>query len=149
MVNRTYRYITSKPLYPFGYGLSYTDFGFDNLHLDAEEITADGSLKVSVEVKNRGDFDAEEVVQLYVTVPDAEGNQPLWSLKNFERISLDKGASTTVIFKVDSEKLEQYNDAGKAEVKPGAYTLHIGNCSPGERGEELGGKVVSASFTIK
>ncbi len=108
-----------------------------------------GPLIVSVEVKNSGDFDAEEVVQLYVTVPDMEGNQPRWSLKNFERIELEQGARTTVSFKLDRDELEQYNQEGKARVVPGKYTVHVGNASPGERSEELGARLVSASFEVK
>ena len=149
MVERTYRYMTSKPLYPFGYGLSYTDFRFNDLHLDREEIAADESLTLSVEVKNSGEYAADEVVQLYVSVPDAEGNQPLWSLKNFERVELKKGTSTTVSFKLDRDDLEQFNNEGKTEVAAGTYTVHIGNASPGERSDELGARVVSASFQVK
>lgn len=141
--------MSAKPLYPFGYGLSYTDFRFNDLKLDNEEIAADGSLIVSVEVKNSGDYDAQEVVQLYVSVPNPEGNQPQWSLKNFERIELKEGSSTILSFKLDRDELEQYNEEGKAEVVPGKYTVHIGNASPGERSEELGAKLVSASFEVK
>lgn len=149
MEGRTYRYMTEKPLYPFGYGLSYSDFHFSNLHLDTDEIAADGSLKVSLDVLNSGEIDAEEVVQLYVSVPNESGSQPIWSLKNFARVSLKKGASTSLSFRLDQDELEQYNEDGVAEVVPGEYTLHLGNCSPGERGEELGAKVVSAKFTVK
>lgn len=148
MVERTYRYMTAKPLYPFGYGLSYTDFRFNDLHLDTEEIAADASLTVSVEVKNSGEFDAEEVVQLYVSVPNISGTQPLWSLKNFQRVELGEGSSTTVSFKLDSDELEQYNEKGEAVVLPGKYTVHVGNASPGARSEELGAKLVSASFVV-
>jgi len=148
MVERTYRYMSSKPLYPFGYGLSYTEFRFDNLHLDKEEIAADGSLIVSVEVKNRGDYSADEVVQLYISVPDPKGIQPRWSLKNFERVSIKKGASTTISFKLDGDDLAQINEAGESEVVPGKYTLYVGNGSPGERSKELGVRFVSASFSV-
>ncbi|MEN8229141.1 MAG: glycoside hydrolase family 3 C-terminal domain-containing protein [Bacteroidota bacterium] len=148
MVDRTYRYMTSKPLYPFGYGLSYTDFRFNDLYLDQEEIAAGETLTVSVDIKNGGDFNAEEVVQLYITVPDPVSNQPLWSLKKFERISLKKGASTTVSFKLTPSDLEQFNEEGKAVVIPGEYRVHIGNGSPGERGQELGVQIVSTTFRV-
>ncbi len=148
MVERTYRYMTSKPLYPFGYGLSYTEFRFDDLFLEREEIGADGSLAVSVKVRNSGDYDADEVVQLYVSVPDPEGNQPRWSLKNFERITLGEGALTTISFKLDRDDLEQFNEVGKSVVLPGKYTVYIGNASPGERSKELGMQQVSAAFRV-
>jgi beta-glucosidase len=149
MKERTYRYISSKPLYPFGYGLSYTDFSFNDLHLDREEIAADESLTVSVKVKNIGDLDADEVVQLYVSVPDPDGIQPRWSLKNFTRVTLEKGSSTEVSFKLNSQTLEQFSQEGEAEVIPGEYRVYVGNGSPGKRSEELGVQVISASFHIK
>ena len=149
MKERTYRYISSKPLYPFGYGLSYTEFAFNDLHLDREEIAADESLTVSVKVKNNGDLDADEVVQLYVSVPDPDGIQPRWSLKNFTRVTLDKGSSTEVSFKLNSQALEQFNQEGKAEVIPGEYRVYVGNGSPGKRSEELGVQVISANFHVK
>ena len=149
MKERTYRYISSKPLYPFGYGLSYTDFSFNDLHLDREEIAADESLTVSVKVKNNGDLDADEVVQLYVSVPDPDGIQPRWSLKNFTRVTLEKGSSTEVSFKLNSQTLEQFNQEGEAEVVPGEYRVYVGNGSPGKRSKELGVQVISANFHIK
>jgi beta-glucosidase len=149
MEGRTYRYMDMKPLYPFGYGLSYSEFSLNDLYLDKEEVSADESLTVSVKVKNTGEFDADEVVQLYVSVPDREGNQPRWSLKNFTRVTLNQGASTTVSFKLDSHALEQFNKEGKPEVVPGNYQVYVGNCSPGERSEELGAELVSTSFVVK
>jgi len=148
MVERTYRYMTSKPLYPFGYGLSYTKFSFNDLYLDKEEISAGETLTVSVDVKNSGDIEADEVVQLYITVPDQASNQPLWALKKFERITLKKGASTTVSFELTARDLEQFNEEGKTGVLPGEYMVHIGNGSPGERGQELGVQLVSATFRV-
>ena len=149
MEGRTYRYMTEKPLYPFGYGLSYSEFRFNDLHLDTEEISADGSLTVSVEVRNSGEFDAEEVVQLYVSVPDPENNQPLWSLKDFERVTVNEGGMAKISFELDSRDLEQFDEEGKASVVPGNYTVYVGNGSPGERGEELGVTTLSADFTVK
>jgi beta-glucosidase len=149
MKERTYRYMTSKPLYPFGYGLSYTEFAFDDLHLDRDEIAADESLTVSVKVKNNGDLDADEIVQLYVSVPDPDGIQPRWSLKNFTRVTLENGSSTEVSFKLNSQALEQFDQEGKAEVIPGEYRVYVGNGSPGKRSEELGVQVISANFHVK
>jgi beta-glucosidase len=149
MKERTYRYITSKPLYPFGFGLSYTDFSLNDLILDREEMAADESLSVSVQVKNDGDFDADEVVQLYISVPDPVGNQPRWSLKNFTRVTLQSGASTKVSFKLDQKALEQYDENGKAKLVPGEYTVHVGNGSPGQRSKELGVQMVSATFRVQ
>jgi beta-glucosidase len=148
MKERTYRYMSSAPLYPFGYGLSYTDFSFNDLRLDREEIATDESLTVTVKVKNSGNYSADEVVQLYVSVPDPDGIQPRWSLKNFARVTLDKGSGTEISFKLDSRTLEQFNQEGETEVVPGEYTVYVGNGSPGKRREELGVALVSASFNV-
>ncbi len=149
MAGRTYRYMTSKPLYPFGYGLSYSQFRFDDLYLEKEEITQDEPLKISVKVKNSGEFRADEVVQLYVTGPDPKGNQPLWSLKDFQRVTLDKGDAQTVSFQLEREDLMQYNEEGDSELLTGTYTLYVGNASPGKRSEELGAVLLSAKVNIK
>jgi beta-glucosidase len=148
MKERTYRYMTSKPLYPFGFGLSYTDFTFSDLYLTDDIIEQGESVSVSVNVKNSGNFDADEVVQLYLSVPDPAANQPRWSLKNFARVSLESGASTTVSFKLGPKEMEQFNELGKTEVVAGEYTLYVGNGSPGERGEELGVKQLSTTFRV-
>jgi beta-glucosidase len=149
MKGRTYRYMTGKPLYPFGYGLSYTKFSFGPLQLEHQEISPEGRMTVTVEVRNSGEFDADEVVQLYVTVPDPDGNQPLWSLKDFQRIELPKGASTQVSFEVGPEALQQINEQGESEILPGTYTIHVGNSSPGERSRELGMELVSNTFQVR
>ncbi|TFH22079.1 MAG: glycoside hydrolase family 3 protein [Bacteroidia bacterium] len=149
MKGRTYRYMTSKPLYPFGYGLSYTDFVFNDLNLDKEEIAADETLTVSVKVKNSGDIRADEVAQLYISVPDPDGNQPQWSLKDFQRVNVAAGSSKTAVFNLDRKSLEQFNEEGEAVLVPGKYTLYVGNGSPGERSQELGVKLVSSSFMVK
>lgn len=149
MKERTYRYMTSKPLYPFGYGLSYTQFRFNDLFLDKEEIRSDESLKVTVKVKNTGEYNAEEVVQLYVSVPDPRGNQPQWSLKDFARISLNQNASAEVSFVLDRSALEQFDEEGVASVLSGEYSVYLGNGSPGERSKELGVDLLSATFQVK
>ena len=117
--------------------------------MEKQEVAPDGSMTVSLEVKNDGEFDAAEVLQLYVTVPDPNGNQPLWSLKDFQRVELAKGASAQVTFEVGPEALQQINEQGKAEILPGTYTVHVGNSSPGERSRELGMELVSNTFQVR
>ena len=80
---------------------------------------------------------------------DPEGIQPRWSLKNFTRVSLDKGSSTEVSFKLDRQALEQFDQDGVARVVPGEYTVFVGNGSPGQRSDELGVKMLSTSFQVK
>lgn len=148
MKERTYRYMTSRPLYPFGYGLSYADFTIGELDLSKDEIPQNETLTVSLQVSNRGDVPAEEVVQLYVTCPEGQVEQPHWSLRDFKRISLDAGASTRLTFELDSEDLKQFDASGNSVIVPGTYRVHVGNGSPGERSRELGVEMVSGTFNV-
>jgi beta-glucosidase len=148
MAGRTYRYMPSKPLYPFGYGLSYADFGIDELTLSANEVSPGEKLKVSVLVENRGDMEADETVQLYITCPEGQADQPLWSLREFKRISLNEGETTQVTFELDREDLVQYDAEGNTVLTPGTYRVHVGNGSPGERSRELGVEMVSGTFRV-
>ena len=98
-----------------------------------------------MKVKNNGDYSADEVVQLYVSVPDPDGIQPRWSLKNFARVTLDKGSGTEISFKLNSRTLEQFNQEGETEVVRGEYTVYVGNGSPGKRS---GGARCSSGFSF-
>ena len=149
MEDRTYRYMTSKPLYPFGYGLSYTEFSIGELALSEDEVSPDGKLTVSVQVKNSGEMAADEIVQLYITCPEDLADQPLWSLREFRRISLGANESTEVSFELDGEDLAQFDRAGNRVVLPGTYRVHVGNGSPGERSRELGVEMVSGTFRVE
>jgi len=88
MAGRTYRYMTQAPLYPFGYGLSYTHFEYSNLHMSAATLPADGQLNLSLDVKNCGDRAGDEVVQLYVCYPDSKVTRPVKELRGFQRVTL-------------------------------------------------------------
>jgi len=106
-------------------------------------------MQIKATITNTGDRYGEEVVQLYVSVPDLDGIQPRWSLKNFTRVELRSGSSTEVSFRLDSQALEQINQEGVAEVVPGEYWVYVGNGSPGERSEALGVQMLSATFHVK
>jgi beta-glucosidase len=149
MNERTYRYMTAEPLYPFGYGGSYSRFRLGALEIDGQAISPGESLVATVELENVGEYDADEVLQLYVSVPDPDGNQPRWSLKGFQRLEMQKGQSATVTFEVGPEAMQQVNELGEAEILPGTYTLYVGNGSPGSRSEALGVEMVSATFQVR
>jgi beta-glucosidase len=138
MRGRTYRYMEKQPLYPFGFGLSYTSFEYGKISLDREQMEQSGRVKASVTVTNTGPVAAEEVVQLYVSDTDAAFEVPLASLKGFERVALDPGESREVSFSITRDQLEVVNDAGERAVDPGVFELIIGGASPGERPVELG-----------
>ena len=105
LLGDTARYldIGYKPLYPFGYGLSYTQFEYANLHLSKDKIKAGDTIKVSVDVTNTGDMEAEEVVQLYIRDLAASITRPVKELKGFERIRLKPNETKTVRFRFISE----------------------------------------------
>ncbi len=109
MENRTYRYFTGKPLYPFGYGLSYTTFSYGTPRV----CKADGDYTVSVTVKNTGDRDGDTVVQLYYTVEDAPCRVPLRSLVAFRRVSLAAGEETETVFTLREDELCYVDEDGR------------------------------------
>lgn len=116
----------NSPLYPFGYGLSYSDFEYSDFALSADEMTADGSIKATVKVTNKGDFDGDEIVQLYIRDLVGSTSRPVKELKGFKRISLKAGESTTVEFTIDAELLKFYNFDLQHVCEPGEFHAMVG-----------------------
>ena len=130
----TYRYFKGKPLYPFGYGLSYTSFEYIDPVLSKTEIAAaDGKIEVSVDVKNTGNMDGEEVVQLYIADKTSTDPRPIKDLRGFERISLKAGESKTVEFELSSRDLAYWNvDNQQYMATVGEYDILVGFSSADE-----------------
>jgi beta-glucosidase len=149
MKGRTYRYMTAEPLYPFGFGLSYTTFDYSNIKLSAENIKKNTPLKATATVTNTGKMEADEVVQFYITPPQT-GDNPLYSLKGFKRIHLKPGEAQDVEFDVTPELLQSINDNGIAVELAGKYSIYIGGSVPTERSTDLGAsKSAVAVLTVK
>ena len=129
MAGRTYRYFTEQPLYAFGYGLSFSSFNYSDLHLSQEHIAANAAVTVSFRVTNAGSTPGEEVVQLYLSHPGAEG-APIRSLAGFQRLHLNAGASQTVNFTLGDRDLSIVDDAGVRRIVPGAVDVWIGGGQP-------------------
>lgn len=129
MKGRTYRYMTQVPLYPFGYGLSYTTFAYQNAKLSASKIGIKDKVTLTVDVKNTGKRDGDEVVQIYIKNPnDPEG--PIKALKGFKRVSVKAGASEKVSIELDQKAFYSFSDATQTlEVKPGSYKILYGGSS--------------------
>ncbi len=124
MKGRTYRYFSGEPLFPFGYGLSYTTFAYRNLRAPAV-VNAGDKVTVTVEVENTGKLAGEDVVQLYLKAPDAPG-APIRSLEGFERIALQPAERRTVTFQLEPRQLSSANAAGKHVVQPGEFHITVG-----------------------
>lgn len=143
MKGRTYRYFEGEPLWPFGYGLSYTTFAYRDLTLPGDPINAGDPLDVSVTVTNTGKLAGDEVVQLYLKFPDVPG-APIRALRGFQRIHLDPGASQKLEFHLKPRDLSMVTESGDIIVAQGKYTLSIGGGQP-----QTGAPSVTGNFEVK
>ncbi len=142
MKNRTYRYFTGKPLYPFGYGLSYTTFSYSGLRLAEKTIKAGDPFTTEVTVTNSGQRAGDEVAELYLNFPPMPG-APNKALRGFARVHLDPGASQKVTFKLDARDMSMVTEAGEPVVAAGEYTVSVGGGQPG-----TGAKVLTEHFKV-
>jgi beta-glucosidase len=127
--NSKYLDITNDPLYPFGYGLSYTNFEYSDITLDKNELNGEESLTASVTVTNTGKYAGEEVVQLYIQDPVASISRPVRELKNFKKIMLQPGEKQEVQFTITTEDLKFYNIDMDYVWEPGEFIIYIGTNS--------------------
>ncbi len=116
----------SQPQYPFGYGLSYTEFTYSNLSLESDTLSVDGTTKVTVEVTNAGDRAGAEVVQLYISDIASIVTRPSKELKGFRKIFLQSGETQKVEFEIGPEQLQYIGRDYKAVVEPGEFRVHVG-----------------------
>jgi beta-glucosidase len=130
MQNRTYRYFSGKPLYPFGYGLSYTTFSYSDLSLPKDAISAGDPLTAEVTITNTGKQAGDEVAQLYLSFPKVAG-APLRALRGFQRVHLNSGESQKVRFDLKDRDLSMVSEAGEPIIAEGAYSVSIGGGQPG------------------
>jgi beta-glucosidase len=129
MVGRTYRYFAGKPLYRFGYGLSYTSFAYSDFTFPQTAVVGE-SVAVSAEVQNVGKRQGEEVVQLYVSRTDLSADVPLRALEGFQRLSLQPGEKKRVQFLIPPAAFSYISDAGARTVDAGAFHIYVGGKQP-------------------
>ncbi len=132
--------VPNTPLYPFGYGLSYTTFDYGDVRLSASEMTADGSIEATVRLTNSGRRDGVEVVQLYIRDRVGSSTRPVQELKGFQRVALKAGESRDVSFTIDVSLLKYYDFDLRYVAEPGEFDVMIGGASDA---------VKQASFTLK
>lgn len=130
MKGRTYRYFNGKALYPFGYGLSYTQFTYSKMRLSPGNLQAGRKIQLGVDVSNVGDQDGEEVVQVYIGRENVMEDMPLRSLKAFKRISLKAGETRRINFELDAQDFALANEKGIFSIEPGRYTVSVGGGQP-------------------
>ena len=146
---RTYRYMTEEPLYPFGFGLSYSCFEYSDLQLEKTELALGDSLNLSLTLTNCGASDSAEVAQCYLSDLHASTIVPRHHLVGFQRVTLRAGEGRVLNFTITPEMMSFYNDDGKLTLEPGEFRLEAGGCSPSPCGQELGAPMpVTAIFEL-
>ncbi len=146
MTGRTYRYMTEQPLYPFGFGLSYTTFKYRDINI---ALPNQSGFEAAVTVENTGAVAADEVVQFYLSALDSRLPAPISQLIGFQRVHLEPGQSQTVNMLVKPEMLMLFDENGRQVFQPGKFRLVAGGCSPGARGAALGAaEPVSIEFEV-
>ena len=132
---KTYLYMKSKLLFPFGYGLSYTSFRYKNLSVDKRSVAMGDTVRVSLDVVNTGACDGDEVVQVYASYPGSKVEHPALALKGFKRVSVKKGETVRVEISVPAEVLAYWDEASHAFIlEKGKVRLSIGASSADLRG---------------
>jgi beta-glucosidase len=140
MKGRTYRYLEKPPLYPFGYGLSYTRFVYQDIAVSPTPIPAGAGTSVSVTVKNVGSRPSDEVVQLYLTDIEASCRVPLHNLRGFSRVHLLPGEARRVSFELSPRDLSLIDERGHRVLEPGRFRVSVGGSQPDPRSQELTGQ---------
>jgi len=149
MEGRTYKYAAKEPLYPFGFGLSYTRFEYSALKLSKKAVKSGEPLRAEVTARNAGKVAAEEVVQLYIADVAASVRVPRCELKRFQRVRVAAGKSKKVAFEITPEMMALVDDAGERRIEPGEFRVTIGGSSPGTRSIALGAaKPATTTFRV-
>jgi beta-glucosidase len=133
MEGKTYRFFRQDPLYPFGFGLSYTTFAYSNLSIPEKAIAGE-KVTVSVTVTNTGKIEGDEVVELYLTDEKATTPRPVRQLEGFKRVNLKAGESKDVEFVLQPRQFSIINNKEKRVVEPGYFTISVGGKQPGFKG---------------
>lgn len=148
MENRTYKFTKYKPMYPFGFGLSYSSFDYSELFLKKNKIEIGDMIHLNFEVFNNSDIAGEEVVQVYIKDVNSSFRTPNSSLIFFKRIHLEPGEKKKINIALDHNMIGSFNEKGIKEIEPGIFNIFVGGSSPGDRSVELGKEIKEVTFTV-
>ncbi|PHQ30597.1 glycoside hydrolase family 3 C-terminal domain-containing protein [Leeuwenhoekiella nanhaiensis] len=149
MEGRTYKYMNEEPLYPFGFGLNYTQFEYSNAALNKTQVTKDESLNLEVTVTNTGKVKSDEVVQVYISDLEASVRVPNFQFINTKRVTLEPGASEKITFEIKPENFQLVLEDGSKTIEPGTFRLYVGGASPMKRSAALGApKMAEIEFAV-
>jgi len=148
MQGRTYRFFKGNPLYPFGFGLSYTTFKYSKLTPTSTRVKAGESLQITVDVQNVGSLSGDEVVQLYVTDTAASFPVPMRSLAGFKRVFLQPRERQTIVFTLSPEQMTVVDNDGKRLIEPGEFLLSVGGKQPDSIKDEKTTDVLTTRFLV-
>jgi len=149
MYNRTYKFTKYKPMYPFGFGLSYSNFIYSDLSVNRDIIKKGDSIELNFEIHNNSQILGDEVVQIYIKDLEASYRAPNSSLIFFKRITLNPGEKKKINLVIDDNMMGSYNEKGVKEVEPGNFKIFVGGSSPGDRSKELGKMIKELSFKVQ
>jgi len=149
MDNRTYKFTKYKPMYPFGFGLSYSNFVYSNLSLERKKIKMGNSIKLNFELKNESKIPGDEVFQVYIKDIDASFRTPNSSLIFFKRMHLKSGEKRKISIIINEDMMAMVNKVGEKQIEPGDFKIYVGGSSPGQRSEELEKYLMEAVFTVE
>lgn len=150
MENRTYKFMKGDALYPFGFGLSYTNFEYSNITCSSSTVINGQSVDVSVDVENTGNYDADEVVQVYIKDMEASVRVPNYSLCGFKRINVKSGQKVTVNFEISPRSMTIVDEGGKRYIENGEFTLYVGGSAPDRVSARLTGKTpLQTTFSVE
>jgi len=150
MKGRTYRYMTEEPLYPFGFGLSYSKYSYSDIKLSANKIKKGETVTATTRITNTENLAGEEVVQLYLTDLKTTADAPLYSLKGFKRVSLQPGETKELSFEITPSMEMRVKESGEKVLESGDFKIYLGGSSPAEISAKLGATVpVSAILKLK
>jgi len=149
MDGRTYKYMSDNIMYPFGYGLNYSNISFNNTKIDNKRYKGKKPLHISVNITNESSTPVDEVVQLYVSTPKSGQGSPFASLIGFQKVALNAQETKTLKFNVKPELLKTIMEDGSAKLLKGTYTITISSAAPGKRSEDLKVPTQKTQFILK